>query len=149
MSDKTMSEQQDFQLRYFVSVDTEKYVNGMFIAFSEQEAEKYSRDEKLFELNKSDFESVGPNTQYSAEKLTVGLVKIGAPTTEDNKFVKESLLSKAALKVVGWQTKLLLGRKLSATEENSLNSWLDYMDMLQSIDTSSKDDLEWPQEPSS
>lgn len=143
-----MNEQQEFQLRYFISVDSEKYVNGMFIAFSEEEAEKYSSDKKLFELTVSDYESVGPNTQYSGKKLSEGPGKVNLPTTEDKKFIKSSLLSKAALNVSGWQTKLLLGRKLTSAEEKSLNSWLDYMDSVQAIDTSSKDAVEWPQEPS-
>lgn len=143
-----MSEQQNFEFRYFISVDGDQYVNGMFIAFSSEEAEKYVSDDTLFEISKKQYESVGPGTQYTGKKLKQGEPKTLPPTIEDKKIIKESLLSKASSAIAAPQTKLLLGRKLTAEEEKSLNLWLDYMDTLQNTDISTEGNVEWPEVPS-
>lgn len=147
MSNENVSEQQDFELRYFITVDGDKYVNGTFIAFSPEEAEKYSSDDTLFEISKKQYESVGPTTQYTGEKLKEGEAKVLPPTIEDKKIIKESLLSEASSAITVPQTKLLLGRKLTTDEEKSLNVWVDYMDALQNTDISSEGSVEWPEAP--
>lgn len=74
-----------------------------------------------------------------------------APTKEQladiNESRKNSLIDSATQKIVVWQTKLLMGRKLTDAETKSLNAWIDYIDSLYSVDTSSGEDIEWPSEP--
>ncbi|MFA9341797.1 tail fiber assembly protein [Escherichia coli] len=49
--------------------------------------------------------------------------------------------------MVVWQTKLLMGRKLTTDETASLNAWMDYIDAVTEIDSSSATDICWPEMP--
>ncbi|HCU0591850.1 TPA: tail fiber assembly protein [Enterobacter roggenkampii] len=60
---------------------------------------------------------------------------------------KQSRLDYAASKIVVWQTKLLMGRKLTTDETASLNAWMDYIDAVTEIDSSSAPDICWPEMP--
>lgn len=60
---------------------------------------------------------------------------------------KQNRLSYATNKIVVWQTKLLMGRTLTDSESAKLNAWMDYIDAVQAIDTSTAPDIEWPVSP--
>ncbi|WP_312759583.1 tail fiber assembly protein [Pantoea brenneri] len=45
------------------------------------------------------------------------------------------------------QTKLLMGRKLTAEESSKLNSWMDYSDQLNELDISGAPEISWPDKP--
>ena len=61
---------------------------------------------------------------------------------------KQSRLDYAASKIVVWQTKLLMGRKLTTDETASLNAWMDYIDAVTVIDTETAPDaINWPPLP--
>lgn len=60
---------------------------------------------------------------------------------------KQNRLSYATNKIVVWQTKLLMGRTLTDSESAKLNAWMDYIDAVQAIDTSTAPDIEWPDMP--
>ena len=60
---------------------------------------------------------------------------------------KQSRLDDAAARIVIWQTKLLMGRALTPDETASLNSWMDYIDAVTAIDTSTAPDINWPEIP--
>lgn len=60
---------------------------------------------------------------------------------------KQSLLDYASSRIVVWQTKLLMGRKLTVDETASLNSWMDYIDAVTAIDTETAPDINWPEPP--
>lgn len=45
-----------------------------------------------------------------------------------------------------WPSKLALGR-LSDADKVSFNLWLDYLDTLEAVDTSSASDINWPELP--
>ena len=60
---------------------------------------------------------------------------------------KQNRLSYATNKIVVWQTKLLMGRTLTDSESEKLNAWMDYIDAVQAIDTSTAPDIEWPVAP--
>ncbi|WP_210459594.1 tail fiber assembly protein [Pantoea ananatis] len=107
------------------------------------------------ELSNEDWNSVGPGYTYFDGKLTPP----PEPTDEEikaqheaevkffNEIEKESRLSFATKKIVVWQTKLLIGRKLTDSESLSLNNWMDYIDALHSIDADTSDKLSWPVAP--
>lgn len=50
---------------------------------------------------------------------------------------KRSRLDYATSRIVVWQTKLLIGRKLTESESGQLNAWLDYIDDVTLIDPQS------------
>ncbi|WP_411369715.1 tail fiber assembly protein [Citrobacter braakii] len=60
---------------------------------------------------------------------------------------KQNRLSYATNKIVVWQTKLLMGRTLTDSESAKLNAWMDYIDAVQAIDTSTAPDVIWPEPP--
>ncbi|HCO0598054.1 TPA: tail fiber assembly protein [Escherichia coli] len=60
---------------------------------------------------------------------------------------KQNRLSYATNKIVVWQTKLLMGRTLTDSESAKLNAWMDYIDAVQAIDTSTAPDVIWPELP--
>lgn len=65
-----------------------------------------------------------------------------------NSSLRQSLLDEATSKITVWQTKLLIGRKLTDTESASLNAWLDYIDELDAIDANTDQTISWPNKPS-
>lgn len=61
---------------------------------------------------------------------------------------KQSRLDYATTRIVVWQTKLLMGRKLTTDETASLNAWMDYIDAVTVIDTETAPDaISWPPLP--
>ncbi len=62
---------------------------------------------------------------------------------------KRGLIDKATTAIVVWQTKLMMGRKLTDKETTSLNVWMDYIDELNAVDTSTAPDIAWPSIPAS
>lgn len=60
---------------------------------------------------------------------------------------RQILLSEVAPAISVWQTKLMLGRKLTEEESASLNAWIDYSDSLDSLDLKNAPDIKWPTKP--
>lgn len=66
--------------------------------------------------------------------------------SQSNDSIKAALQEKAASAIVIWQTKLLIGRKLTDDEKSRLNAWLDYSDAVDAVDSSDVDP-DWPKAP--
>lgn len=66
---------------------------------------------------------------------------------EESLATKNMLLYEAGQRIAIWQTKLLMGRKLSNDDEKSLNEWLDYIDLVSGVDTESGREPTWPPAP--
>lgn len=65
---------------------------------------------------------------------------------------KDALLDAATDKIRVWQTKLMMGRKLSDADTAALNAWMDYIDALEAVDTSTASEetpVEFPAPPAS
>lgn len=60
---------------------------------------------------------------------------------------RQSRIDYATSQIVVWQTKLLMGRKLTTSEMAQLNAWMDYIDALAAVDTSTAPDIDWPEQP--
>lgn len=60
---------------------------------------------------------------------------------------RQQLLVVAQQRITVWQTKLLMGRKLTENESNQLNIWMDYIDALEAVDVSTAPSIEWPDKP--
>lgn len=59
---------------------------------------------------------------------------------------KQYLIAEVNAETQLLQTKLALGR-IKEDEKALLNAWLDYLDLLESVDTSPAPDIDWPQKP--
>lgn len=90
---------------------------------------------------------------YGDEKFTAPLPiaedkeTISKQAIADNIALKSILISQATTAITVWQTKLLLGRKLSDAETKLLNAWLDYIDLLNVIDADTSEAIKWPDKP--
>lgn len=74
-----------------------------------------------------------------------------APTKEQliatSEAEKSQRLAVAQTTITVWQTKLLMGRKLTDSESENLNAWIDYIDAVTATDTSTAPDINWPTPP--
>lgn len=59
---------------------------------------------------------------------------------------KELLIAEVNIKTEMLRTKLALGR-IKDDERAQLNKWMDYIELLEAVDTSLAPDIEWPQQP--
>lgn len=59
---------------------------------------------------------------------------------------KQFLIAEVNAETQMLQTKLALGR-IRENEKARLNAWLDYLDLLEAVDTSPAPDIDWPQKP--
>lgn len=79
------------------------------------------------------------------------LVDTPPPTREEliaaAEAKKAALLATVAPAIAVWQTKLLMGRKLTTGEATSLSAWLDYSDAMESVDPLAAPDIDWPEQP--
>ncbi|WP_244587057.1 tail fiber assembly protein [Escherichia coli] len=60
---------------------------------------------------------------------------------------KQFLLDEATQRITIWQTKLLMGRKLTDDESASLNAWMDYIDEVAKTKAVTAPDIVWPTPP--
>ncbi|EGS2003375.1 tail fiber assembly protein [Enterobacter cloacae] len=60
---------------------------------------------------------------------------------------RDELLDEASLKITIWQTKLLMGRKLTSDERASLDAWMDFIDAVSTVDIEAAPDIIWPEIP--
>lgn len=79
------------------------------------------------------------------------LVDVPAPTQEQLIVTADAkrtaLLANVAPAIAVWQTKLLMGRKLTTGENKALGAWLDYSDALTALDIQAAPDINWPEPP--
>ncbi|HCU2394894.1 tail fiber assembly protein [Morganella morganii] len=59
---------------------------------------------------------------------------------------KQSLIAEVNMETEMLRAKLALGR-IKDDEKALLNAWLDYLDLLEAVDTSTAPDIDWPQKP--
>lgn len=78
-------------------------------------------------------------------------IETSGPSTEDllteatNKY--DSLKSEIQTATYTLNLKLAMGRKLTDSETETLNKWLDYADALNALDLSTAPDINWPAVP--
>lgn len=91
-------------------------------------------------------EYAGIGWSYDGEKFTPPPVE--EPAKEElvaaTEADRQSRIDYATTRIIVWQTKLLMGRKLTSQETEQLNKWVDYIDALAEVDTSKPD---WPEQP--
>ncbi|HAT1515347.1 TPA: tail fiber assembly protein [Morganella morganii] len=59
---------------------------------------------------------------------------------------KQYLIAEVQTETQMLQTKLSL-KRIKSAELELLNAWLDYLDLLEAVDTSTAPDIDWPQKP--
>ena len=74
-------------------------------------------------------------------------VKSHDESVAEAETVKRARIDAATNRIVVWQAKLLMGRKLTDAESVSLNAWVDYIDAVTATDTSTAPVINWPVPP--
>ncbi|HDS2911798.1 TPA: tail fiber assembly protein [Morganella morganii subsp. morganii] len=69
-----------------------------------------------------------------------------AELIEQAEAQKQYLIAEVNAETHMLQTKLALGR-IKEDEKALLNAWLDYLDELEAVDTTTAPDIDWPQKP--
>lgn len=135
-----------FELRYFVSVNDQKYIDGMLIAFSQEDADKYSA-QSMPELSKEKFESVGQDCQLIDGEIVKGAPMVAELTTEAKKGILAARLRDATVTRQTLQDAVDLDMATDA-EVASLTLWKKYCILLTRVDVATESMDSWPQQPS-
>ncbi|HBL6944015.1 TPA: tail fiber assembly protein [Morganella morganii] len=69
-----------------------------------------------------------------------------AQLIEQAETQKQYLIAEVHAETQMLQTKLAL-KRIKPDELELLNAWLDYLDLLEAVDTSTAPDIDWPQKP--
>lgn len=132
-------------LRYFVSLDANSYINGMFIAFTQEDADNYVT-EALSELNQRAFESVGPDCQLISGEVVKGAPIVPILSIESKNAILAARLRDASIIVQNLQYAVDL--EMATDEERlSLTAWKKYCVLLSRVDVQKTDMSEWPTMP--
>lgn len=79
---------------------------------------------------------------YSKGKFTAPVIDFASIAEQERQY----RMNVATDTISIWQTKLLL-RRLSDSDKVKLNSWLDYIDVLNDLDITKAPDITWPDAP--
>ena len=135
-------------MKYFYSISTQGFYldNGMLDAY--KAAGSLPAD--LREISEADYLAFfNPPAGY------VGIFDENGPRVSrlpelDPVAIAENqrrlLLSEIAPTISVWQTKILVGMKLSDSETAALHAWLSYSDALNALDITMPD-IQWPEKP--
>lgn len=78
-------------------------------------------------------------------------IEEGGPSMQENQLNAEATLKElrdeANSATYPLSLKIIAGRKLTTSEAEKLNAWIDYTDALDAIDTSNAPDIKWPAKP--
>lgn len=94
-------------------------------------------------------ENVSIGWKYDGNKFTEPTLPemTSEEKARDAELQKEARILQAKNEIIIWQTKLLMGRKLSTNDIASLNLWMDYIDDLNEVNLSNPDKIKWPVHP--
>lgn len=134
-----------YEIRYFIGVDNNNYVNSMMIAFTAEEAETYIR-QGLLMLSADVFESIGQDSQYIDGEVIQGAPRVIELTAEAAKTIAASKISEATTRINILQDEIDLDL---STESGvaELKIWKAYRIALNRLDLSTAPDIDWPQSP--
>lgn len=85
-------------------------------------------------------------TEKEADKLLAPPPPTKEQLIAKAEYDKQALITEVQAETQLLQTKLALGR-ITPDEKARLNAWLDYLDLLEAVDTSLAPDIGWPKKP--
>lgn len=146
----TVSEQSEaaqivqFERRYFVSVNADDYINGMMIAFGQEEAENYAAM-NLAELTQAQFESVGQDCQLISGEVVKGPPMVSEITAQAAQAILTARIRDASEKIQTLTDAAELGMAEDGDAER-LTAWKKYRVRLSQLDISAPLS-DWPATP--
>ncbi len=115
-------------MKYYKTKNNEVY------ALEDNDLAKEWIKEKVTEITKEEADNI-TNPRPTKEQLIAKA-----------EYDKQALITEVQAETQLLQTKLALGR-ITPDEKARLNAWLDYLDLLEAVDTSLAPDIDWPQKP--
>ena len=101
-------------------------------------------------MNKDSWESEVSEVWVSISKKEADKITNPPPTKdqliEQAEAQKQYLIAEVHTETEMLRAKLAL-KRIKPDEEALLNAWLDYLDLLEDVDTSTEPDIDWPQKP--
>ncbi|MHC2597790.1 tail fiber assembly protein [Pantoea sp. DY-5] len=134
-----------YENRYFIALNDQKYIVGMLIAFTPEQADAYS-ESKLAEITQQEFESIGPDCQYVKSKIVHGKPMVAVLSAEASKAILSARLKDAGEKIQTLQDAIEFGMEKDGDNE-MLTAMKKYRVLLSQSDITQP--LEnWPADPS-
>ncbi|HHG8598162.1 tail fiber assembly protein [Morganella morganii subsp. morganii] len=115
-------------MKYYKTKNNEVY------ALEDNDSAKEWIKEKVTEITKEEADNI-TNPRPTKEQLIAKA-----------EYDKQALITEVQAETQLLQTKLALGR-ITPDEKARLNVWLDYLDLLEAVDTSTAPDIDWPEKP--
>ncbi|PII51482.1 MULTISPECIES: tail fiber assembly protein [unclassified Serratia (in: enterobacteria)] len=131
--------------KYFISVDEDGYISGMYIPRNEKDIELLDSD-GFYEVSESEFKSIGSGSKYIGGAIVDGAPNPPSLNHNLRKHLHSSMIRAASEKINYLQDAIDFG---VATDEEiySIGMWRKYRIELNRIDPSDKDITEWPISP--
>ena len=131
--------------KYFISVDADGYISGMYIPRNEEDMALLDSD-GFFEVSESEFKSIGSGSKYIGGVIVDGVPNPPILNPELRKYLHSSMIRTAGEKISYLQDAIDFG---VATDEEiySIGKWRKYRIELNRIDPSDKNITEWPISP--
>ncbi|MCT2386788.1 tail fiber assembly protein [Erwinia pyrifoliae] len=150
MSENTSSFAQNAELtsftnRFFILTDNDAYVVGMMAAINQDEADGYVA-QKLIEVSKDVFESIGQDSMYADGKVVQGKPRIPALTEDSASAIKSGLFREATDRIQSLQDAINLEMSEDG-DDVRLTSWKKYRVLVNRVDVSIAPNIEWPEIP--
>lgn len=114
-------------MRYYKTKNNEVY------ALEDNDSAKEWIKEKVTEITKEEADNI-TNPRPTKEQLIAKA-----------EYDKQALITEVQAETQLLQTKL--ARAYHPDEKARLNVWLDYLDLLEAVDTSTAPDIDWPEKP--
>lgn len=140
-----LDDTEQFNTRFFLSIDDEKYVTGMFVAINENEAEEYS-SKHLTEISEEIYKSVGQDSQFINGSVVHGNPRIPILDIDAKRAILEARLRTASEQIQTLQDAVDLDMATDE-EKNNLIEWKKYRVLLSRVDISITDVDDWPTPP--
>jgi len=136
---------EQFNTRFFLRIDGEKYVTGMFVAINENEAEEYS-SKHLTEISGEIYKSVGQDSQFINGSVVQGNPRIPILDIDAKRAILDARLRTASEHIQTLQDAVDLDMATDE-EKNNLIEWKKYRVLLSRIDPANTDIESWPAAP--
>lgn len=134
-----------FTNRFFILTDNDAYVVGMMVAINQDEADGYVAN-KLIEVSKEVFESIGQDSMYADGQVVKGKPRIPALTEDSASAIKSGLFREATDRIQSLQDAIDLEMS-EVGDDVRLTSWKKYRVLLNRVDVSIAPNIEWPEIP--
>lgn len=136
---------QPYPLRYFINIDKDRYIDGVYISFSLQD-EGYYESKGYTELTKDQYESIGPDAQFIDGEVIKGPPKVVVLSPEANQAIKNARINYASqeISVLTDKTDPDLVDVVDPADVALLKKWKKYRLALTAVDVNNP---EWPVMP--